>query len=94
MSLTLTISPELEQRLVQEAQRHGVAPEQYTLLLLDQHLPRADRGAEVVDLLQSWIDDEDPMEQKETGDYLIRALDEDRLSDRKLFPPELKGVTW
>ena len=29
-----------------------------------------------------------------TGEYLIRALDEDRLSDRPLFPPELKGVTW
>jgi hypothetical protein len=33
-------------------------------------------------------------EQQETGDYLIRVLDEDRLSERKLFPPELKGVTW
>ena len=27
-----------------------------------------------------------PQEQQETGQYLIRALDEDRLSDRKLFP--------
>ena len=26
--------------------------------------------------------------------YLVRVLDEDRLSDRPLFPPELKGVTW
>jgi hypothetical protein len=33
-------------------------------------------------------------EQQETGEYLIRVLDEDRLSERKLFPPELKGVTW
>jgi hypothetical protein len=24
----------------------------------------------------------------------VRVLDEDRLSDRKLFPPELKGQTW
>ena len=30
----------------------------------------------------------------ETGEYLIRVLDEDRLSDRKLFPAELKGITW
>ncbi|MEH1887225.1 MAG: hypothetical protein V7L19_28570, partial [Nostoc sp.] len=28
------------------------------------------------------------------GEYLIHALDEDRLSDRKLFPVELKGITW
>jgi len=33
-------------------------------------------------------------EQKETGDFLVRALDEDRPSERKLFPPELEGVTW
>lgn len=45
-------------------------------------------------LLQSWIDDEDVEEQQETGQYLINALDEDRLSERKLFPLELKGVTW
>ena len=47
-----------------------------------------------MNLLQSWIDSGDDQEQKETGDYLIQALDEDRLSDRRLFPPELKGVTW
>ena len=45
-------------------------------------------------LLQSWIDEGNPEEQQETGEYLIRALDEDRLADRPLFPPELKGVTW
>jgi hypothetical protein len=48
----------------------------------------------LVELLQSWIEGGDAEEQKETGDYLIRTLDEDRLSDRRLFPPELKGVTW
>jgi hypothetical protein len=42
-------------------------------------------------MLQSWIDDEDEEEQQETGQYLINALDEDRLFDRKLFPPELKA---
>ncbi|MEO1558612.1 MAG: hypothetical protein AAFS12_02920, partial [Cyanobacteria bacterium J06632_19] len=26
--------------------------------------------------------------------FLIKALDEDRLSERKLFPPEMKGVSW
>lgn len=45
-------------------------------------------------LLQSWIEDKDAQEQKETGEYLLQVLDEDRLSDRRLFPPELKGVTW
>lgn len=57
-------------------------------------LPVPGRQAELVSLLQSWVEEGDPEEQRETGEYLIRSLDEDRLSDRKLFPPELRGVTW
>ena len=40
------------------------------------------------------MEDEDPEEQKETFEYLLRVLDEDRPSERKLFPPELKGISW
>jgi len=94
MTLTLHLSPELEQRLTQEAKRHGLALDAYTLQLLDKSLPPKDRRAELVTLLQSWIEDGNPEEQQETGEYLIRALDEDRLAERPLFPPELKGVTW
>jgi hypothetical protein len=49
---------------------------------------------ELASLLQSWIVDGDAQEQRQTGEYLIRVLDKDRLSDRRLFPPELKDVTW
>jgi hypothetical protein len=94
MTLTLHLSPELEQRLTQEAKRHGLALDAYTLQLLDKSLPPKDHRTELVTLLQSWIEDGNPEEQQETGAYLIRALDEDRLADRQLFPPELKGVTW
>lgn len=95
MALTLELSPELEDRLRRESGRHGVLSDQYAVQLLDRHLPmRRDRGAELVALLQSWIDDDDAEEQKETAEYLIRTLDQDRLSDRKLFPSELRGVTW
>ena len=48
----------------------------------------------LVQLVQSWIDEGDADEQRETLEYLIQALDEDRLSDRKLFPKELKGKSW
>ena len=94
MTLTLHLSPELEQRLTQEAKRHGLSLDTYTLQLLDKSLPPKDRRTELVTLLQSWMDKGDPEEQRETGEYLIRALDEDRLADRQLFPPDLKDVTW
>jgi hypothetical protein len=45
-------------------------------------------------ILRSWTAEGAAEEQRETGEDLIQALDEDRLSDRKLFPPELKAVTW
>jgi hypothetical protein len=94
MTLTLHLPSELEQRLTQEAKRQGLALDAYTLQLLDKFLPPQERHPELVTLLQSWIDAGDPEEQQETGEYLIRTLDEDRLADRQLFPPNLKGVTW
>lgn len=44
------------------------------------------RGAAT--LIQSWLnaDEQVDAEHRETLDYLINALDEDRPSDRKLFP--------
>lgn len=53
-----------------------------------------DRADGIVQLVQSWMEEDDTDEQKETLEYLIRALDEDRLSNRKLFPKELKGKSW
>jgi hypothetical protein len=94
MTLTLDLPSELEQYLLQEAKEQGVSIETMTLRLLANSLPSKQKQAEAVNLIQSWIDDEDSEEQQETGQYLIDVLDEDRLSERKLFPLELKGVTW
>jgi hypothetical protein len=95
MALTIHLPPELEQRLTEEAQEQGVSADVYTVRILEQHLPPKKKQTELVQLLQSWIDAAaaDASEQEETGEYLIRSLDEDRLSDRKLFPDELKGIT-
>lgn len=94
MTLTLHLTQELEKRLTQEAKRQGLSIDEYTVQLLDKHLPPRGSREKLVTLLQSWIDEDDAGEQQETGEYLIRVLDEDRLSNRKLFPPELKDVTW
>jgi hypothetical protein len=94
MTLTLDLPSELEQYLLHEAREQGISIKAMTLRVLASSIPTKQKQAEAVKLLQSWLDDEDDEEQKETGQYLIQALDEDRLSDRQLFPPELKGVTW
>ncbi|HEX6608861.1 MAG TPA: hypothetical protein VF276_18320 [Chloroflexia bacterium] len=44
------------------------------------------KNAALIRLLQSWRDSDDADEQRETLAYLMRVLDEDRLSERKLFP--------
>ncbi|ELS03633.1 hypothetical protein Xen7305DRAFT_00033570 [Xenococcus sp. PCC 7305] len=94
MTLTINLPPELEQYLSQEANQQGISIEAVTLQLLTSSILDKQKQAEAVSLIQSWIDDEDVEEQQETGQFLIKALDEDRLSERKLFPIEMKGVTW
>ena len=94
MTLTLDLPPELEQYLLQEAEQQGVSVEAMTIQLLSRSFQLKQKQAEAVDMLQSWIEDEDIEDQRDTGEYLIQALDEDRLSERKLFPPEMKDTTW
>ena len=94
MTLNLNLSPELAERLRLAAEGRGLSADACAMQILERNLPCGDRRGELIALLQSWIDAPDGEEQKDTGDYLIRALDEDRLSDRKLFPEDLKGVTW
>ena len=45
-------------------------------------------------LIRSWMEEKNAEEQRETIEYLVRALDEDRLSGRKLFPEDLEGTSW
>ena len=94
MTLTLNLPSEVEQYLLQEANQQGLSIESVTLQLLASFIALRQKQTKAVTVLQSWIDDGDIEEQQETGQYLIRALDEDRLSDRKLFPIEMKGVSW
>jgi hypothetical protein len=94
MTLTPHWSPELEQCLIQEAERQGLPLDAYALQLLDTHLPPKDQRRELVTLIEGWIAESDSEEQRETDEYLARVLDEDRLADRKLFPPEAEVMTW
>jgi hypothetical protein len=94
MTLILSLPTEIEKYLMQEAQQKGLSTEAYTLQLLTEYIALKVKQAKAINVLQSWIDDTNTQEQQETGEYLIHALDENRLSERKLFPSDMKGVTW
>ncbi|NCS47864.1 MAG: hypothetical protein GPJ29_07490 [Microcystis aeruginosa BK11-02] len=94
MALTLNLTPEIEQYLTQRATEQGLSLESYALKLLTDNILSQEKKIKLVNLLQSWIDEEDEEEQQETGEYLIEILDQDRLSDRPLFPSQLKGISW
>ena len=88
MTVTLNLPPELEQYLAKKAKQQGLSVERYTLQILQEYILPKEKQSKLVNVLQSWVDEGDADEQQETGEYLINALDEDRLSDRKLFPVE------
>jgi hypothetical protein len=94
--MTLALAPQVEERLKQEAARRGLPPDEYANKVLDEHLSQAERERreQAIALVQSWVDEGDEAEQRETWNYLVRVLDEDRTSARKLFPKELQGVSW
>ncbi len=94
MTLTLNLPPEITQYLTERALAQGLSTEDYTIQVLREQLPLPEKSQQLIDLLQSWIDEPDAGEQRSTGEYLIQALDQDRTSDRLLFPTELKGISW
>ena len=91
MTLTLEISPDLETRLAQEAAVQGMPVEKYALWVLEQGRPAAVRREELAAELQAWIE---VGSSEQPNDDVLQQLDADRPSNRRLYPPELKGETW
>jgi hypothetical protein len=94
MPLQLSLPSELEARLEEEARRKGLSPATVTLELLDRHLPAADRRAALIALLQQWQVEDQALTEAEAAANrsVLRAIDEDRLSDRKLFTDYAKDT--
>ena len=65
MTLTLNLPSEVEEYLLQEAHQKGLSIESVTLQLLTSLIVLRQKQTKAVNLLQSWIDDEDIEEQKE-----------------------------
>jgi hypothetical protein len=90
--MTLTLTPDLERRLAREAQRVGKTPDEYALDLLDKQLPSPltteTKNTGLAALLQSWIDEGDEEEQRETFEALKNGLNETRAAngERIIYP--------
>jgi hypothetical protein len=83
MTVTLPLTQAEEAQLRELASQRGVPAEDIVLGAIKNLLPvrsPRDKVAALRAILEG-----DAKEQKETGDFLLRALDEDRLSDRKLY---------
>ncbi len=91
MTLALELSPDLETRLAQEAAVLGMPIEAYVLGVLAQSHPVSVRREGLAAELQGWVE---AGSTEPPSDEMLHQLDADRLSDRRLYPPELKGVTW
>ncbi len=98
MTLQLTLCPELQERLRQEAERRGQSAESVVLRLLDEHLPPPldARRAAAIALLKQWMEEDAALtpEEEAANEEFLRSLDASRTSNRPLFPPELKGISW
>jgi hypothetical protein len=74
--MNLELNPDLEARLVAEADRQGCSTDHYTQRLLGQHLPGLSKKQErAIALLQSWIDEGDGAEEEGFSDDLLVRLD-------------------
>jgi hypothetical protein len=97
MSLQLTLPPQLEGRLHQEAQRRGQPAEVIALQLLDEYLPPPldEHRTAAIAMLEQWMkeDAQSEVSEQEAAEF-FQQLDADRLSNRPLFPPDLKGISW
>jgi hypothetical protein len=94
MTLQVTLPVELEDRLREEAERQGLSPDAVTMKLLDEHLPRLAQVGALQAMLEQWQEEDESSPEELPNDDFFEALDADRPSQRKLYPPELKGISW
>lgn len=85
MSLTLELNQAVDTALRDEAERRGVSPEELAQTVLGENLPLRPKGS-LSALIQSWIDDGDEEEQRETWEALKEGIDANRVGQRKFFP--------
>ena len=93
MTLKLSLTPDLEKRLKMAASRNGKRADEYVVQLLNENLPTTESNVAAAQMLLGWAKEDERMSDDDSAanERILRAIDEDRLSDRKLFTDLLKG---
>jgi predicted transcriptional regulator len=91
MTYQIQITPELKARLDALAAREGTTADAVAVRTLEQHLPRLQDREALLKMLREW--QEENALAPEDDSFFIE-MDKHRSSYRKLYPPELKGITW
>jgi hypothetical protein len=96
MTLILELPEKLEAALKSEALRRDVPAQEIVLLALDRELtlPKTPQAVRLAVLMEKWNKEMEDPANHESFDNVFVAMDEARVGQRKLFPAELKGVTW
>jgi tRNA A37 N6-isopentenylltransferase MiaA len=102
MDITITLDPDAERFVREEAEKRGIAPEKLAETLVSDALERERKAAlereqkaeRALELLRSWDEDGDEAEQRGTFDAIVKGLNEGRRGYRQHFPAHLKGKTW
>jgi predicted transcriptional regulator len=94
-SITLRLTPDLRFGLEREAGARRTSPEQFALEALEKSVAQSlqERASKVAEMFRQWNEAEVD-ESEALDDEFFKQLDENRTSFRKLFPPELKGISW
>jgi hypothetical protein len=86
MTLILSLIPELELHLVEEAKQQGLTVDNFAVQILAEYILLKRKLSERDNLLQSQIEIKDTHKQLETDKKSIHTLDDERFPERKLFP--------
>lgn len=93
-TLTVNLPPPLLDHVSKMANDAGISQEAALVRLLEEYVESEKKRIAAMEYLEKLFTEGDEKEQKETGEFLIKALDENRPEGQKLFPPEKKGITW
>lgn len=91
MTYQIQITPELKARLDALAAREGTSADAIAARTLEQHLPKLENREAILKMLQEWRE-ENALAPEDDSFFL--EIDKHRSSYRKLYPAQLKGITW